>query len=155
MFTLLLGLHSGLRWLALAALAAAWLRAVYAWRKGAPFMRYDGFLRTAAVQILQLQMVVGYILYFYSPLVQLFWRDPAAALANSSVWFFGALHITLMTTALIIVSAGEALAKRIQEDRARFARFGIASGIALGLILIAIPWPFSPLATRPLLRGIF
>jgi hypothetical protein len=155
MFTVLLGLHSALRWLALAALTAGFLRAGYAWRTGAPFTRYDGFVRTAAVQFLQLQMVVGYILYFYSPLVRLFWRDPASALAHSSVWFFGAVHITLMTLAVIIATAGEALAKRIQEDRARFARFAIATGLALGLILIAIPWPFSPLAARPFFRGIF
>lgn len=155
MFTLLLGLHSGLRWLALAALVLGCLRALYAWRRAAPFTRYDGALRTAVVQILQLQMVVGYVLYFYSPLVRLFWRDPGSALAHSSVWFFGAVHITLMTLAVIIATAGEALAKRVQEDRARFARFAIATGLALGLILIAIPWPFSPLAARPFFRGIF
>jgi hypothetical protein len=155
MFTAMLAVHSALRWLALAALAAGCLRAVYAWRRGAAFARYDGALRTAAVQLLQLQMVVGYVLYFYSPLVRLFWRDPAAALGQISVWFFGALHITLMTLAVIAATSGEALAKRVPDDRARFARFAAASGIALGLILIAIPWPFSPLATRPLLRGIF
>jgi hypothetical protein len=155
MFTLLLGLHSLLRWLVALSLLASVVRGTYAWRKGAPFTRYDGALRTAAVQLLQFQMVVGYILYFYSPLVRLFWRDPSAALGQTPVWFFGALHITLMTLAVIVVSAGEALAKRVSEDRARFARFATGAGLGLGLILIAIPWPFSPLATRPFFRGIF
>ncbi|MBK6997231.1 MAG: hypothetical protein IPH31_20790 [Lewinellaceae bacterium] len=56
-----------------------------------------------------------------------------------------------MTVAITLISIGSSLAKRDSEDRKRFKALFIYYSLALLIILVAIPWPFSPLAQRPYL----
>jgi predicted membrane channel-forming protein YqfA (hemolysin III family) len=85
-----------------------------------------------------------------SPVVKGFW-DERSFQWNDSL-FFALVHIGLMTTAIVLITIGSALAKKAPEDRQKFNMVFTYYGIALLIILLAIPWPFSPLAQRPLLR---
>ena len=55
--------------------------------------------------------------------------------------------------ALVILAAERArmLSKRATDERTKQMRIVVFYGIGLLLILVAIPWPFSPLAQRPYL----
>lgn len=66
--------------------------------------------------------------------------------------FFGMIHSLLMLVAIIVITFGSALAKRKTTDREKFKTMLYWFSIALIIILIAIPWPFSPLANRPYFR---
>jgi drug/metabolite transporter (DMT)-like permease len=61
-------------------------------------------------------------------------------------------HFILMLTSVMVVTIGSALAKRKPAGREKFKIMLIWFAIALFIILIAIPWPFSTFANRPYLR---
>jgi uncharacterized membrane protein AbrB (regulator of aidB expression) len=58
----------------------------------------------------------------------------------------------MMTIAIILITIGAAMAKRETDDKKQYRIIFQYFTIALLLILIAIPWPFSPLAQRPFIR---
>jgi hypothetical protein len=66
--------------------------------------------------------------------------------------FFGILHLLFMLTAIVLITIGSAKAKRMPTDEEKFKTMLTWYSIGLIIILIAIPWPFSPLASRPYFR---
>jgi hypothetical protein len=61
-------------------------------------------------------------------------------------------HVACMTLAIVVLTLGSALAKRRVTDTGKFRAMALWFTAALLLILMAIPWPFSPFAQRPYLR---
>jgi hypothetical protein len=57
-----------------------------------------------------------------------------------------------MFIAVIVITIGSAKAKRAATHRAKYRVMLTWYAIALLILFIAIPWPFSPLAGRPLIR---
>jgi hypothetical protein len=57
-----------------------------------------------------------------------------------------------MFVAIVLITIGSAKAKRKSNDTQKFKTMLIWFSIALLIIFIAIPWPFSPLANRPYIR---
>jgi hypothetical protein len=94
--------------------------------------------------------MIGMILYFQSPGIKYFLKNASSAGAEYS--FFGMIHSSLMLVAIIIVTIGSAMAKRKETDKAKFKTMLLWYSLALVIIFIAIPWPFSPFANRPYLR---
>jgi hypothetical protein len=92
------------------------------------------------------------ILYTQSPIIKYFWNDFKQASTSLDTVFFGLIHLILMLIAIVILTIGSALAKRQETDEQKFRTMLVWFSIALLLIFVAIPWPFSPLANRPLLR---
>jgi hypothetical protein len=57
-----------------------------------------------------------------------------------------------MLIAIVLITIGSAVAKLKTVQENKFKTMLIWFSIALVIIFIAIPWPFSPLANRPYLR---
>jgi predicted membrane channel-forming protein YqfA (hemolysin III family) len=95
-------------------------------------------------------LLLGFILYFKSPVAQGFWADKSFRWTDNL--FFGMVHFAMMTIAIILITIGAAMAKRETDDKKQYRIIFQYFTIALLLILIAIPWPFSPLAQRPFIR---
>jgi hypothetical protein len=57
-----------------------------------------------------------------------------------------------MTLAITCITIGASVAKRQDAAVKKFRSITLWYALALLLILIAIPWPFSPLAHRPYIR---
>jgi len=66
--------------------------------------------------------------------------------------FFKYIHLILMVLAIVVITIGSARAKRMTTAAAKYHTMLIWFAIALVIIFIAIPWPFSFLATRPYIR---
>ncbi|HOY05808.1 MAG TPA: hypothetical protein PLO67_10430 [Saprospiraceae bacterium] len=143
-------IHSVMRWLILIVL----LWAVFTGWEGRTFKRpfrvSDRIAVSAASVLSHVQLLLGFWLYMESPVVKGFWNERSFHWNDSL--FFALVHFGLMTTAIVLITIGSALAKRDMEDRKKFSTVFRYYGIALLIILLAIPWPFSPLAQRPLLR---
>jgi hypothetical protein len=58
----------------------------------------------------------------------------------------------MMLTAIVLITLGSAKAKRKATGLEKFRTTAIWLSIGLLLILLSIPWSFSPLIHRPLLR---
>jgi hypothetical protein len=97
--------------------------------------------------------MIGCILYFTSPVIKQLFGNFKEAASYKEPTFFGIIHLSLMLTAIIVITIGSALAKRKTVDRDKFRTMLQWFSIALIIILIAIPWPFSLFANRPLFRS--
>ena len=154
MGSFVLPLHSLFRWLVLSGLIYTILRAGMALRSRRSFTRTDEALRHWTATIAHIQLVIGCILYFTSPLVKLFFSHfKGGSIARRELTFFGVVHVSLMFMAIVVITIGSALARRKEADRDKFRTLLLWFSIALVLLFIAIPWPFSPFAGRPLFRN--
>ncbi|THD34026.1 hypothetical protein [uncultured Flavobacterium sp.] len=145
-------LHSTLRWLVLISLIVALYKAYRGYFQKTAFTKTDNAIRHWTATIAHLQLMIGMTLYFQSPIIKYFLKNFSAAKENFDLLFFGLIHSTLMLIAVIIITIGSAMAKRKTLDNEKFKTMLIWYGLALFLIFIAIPWPFSPFANRPYFR---
>jgi hypothetical protein len=153
MYLVLLAIHSLIRWFVLLSLLFALYRAFRGWLLNKTYVKLDDNSRVAATEAAQLQMVIGLWLYFISPVVHYFLHNFKDAVHERQIRFFGMEHITMMLTAIILISIGSEKAKRKITDRKKFKTMAIWFTIALLIILTSIPWSFSPLTSRPLFRA--
>lgn len=147
--------HSLLRWLVLSSLLYAIYRAYTGYTSNRPFTSSDNAARHWTATFAQIQMLLGILLYTQSALIKYFWRNFSEAIHQQEITFFALMHIILMVIATVTLTVGSATAKRKDTDEEKFKTMLIWFIIALIIIFIAIPWPFSPLANRPLFRAVF
>lgn len=152
MYPVWLFIHSLLRWLVVISLIISIYRAYRGLNAHATFTLADDRWRHWTATIAHIQLIVGVTLYIQSPIIKYFWQDAGYAIHNTDNAFFALLHITLMVTAIVVLTVGSALAKRKPTDKEKFKTMLVWFSIAAGIIFIAIPWPFSPLANRPYIR---
>ena len=102
---------------------------------------------------LHLQLLLGVLLLFISPLALAAWADMGAAMKVRPMRFFSVEHTTMMIVALVVAQMGAVRARKA-IDAARAARTTLVfGGISLLIILAAIPWPFMGEIARPWLRS--
>lgn len=152
MYDYVLTAHSWLRWVVLIAGLFAVVRAVAGWSGRRPWMRLDeraGFWFTLS---LDLQMLLGLILYLaLSPITRAAMGDFGAAMRSSGLRFWAVEHVFGMIVAIVFAHAGRARTRKLTESIARHKVAAICFVLALLAVLISIPWPGMPNG-RPLLR---
>ncbi|MFT3749562.1 MAG: hypothetical protein QM768_14645 [Agriterribacter sp.] len=116
-------------------------------------MPADNKIRTIAVTLVHIEVVVGLWLYFISPLISNFISSFKESVHVKDIRFFGMEHSIMMLVAAVIITIGSAKAKRKKTDIEKFKSLAIWFTIGLLIILISIPWPFSPMAARPWFRS--
>jgi Na+-driven multidrug efflux pump len=144
--------HSITRWILLTGLITVILTSYYGYRKSKTYSVTDNAIRHWTATVAHLQLIIGILLYSKSPVIQYFWHHSKEAISDLNTTFFALIHITIILSAIVLITIGAALAKRKQDDKSKFTTQLLWFSIALLLIIIAIPWPFSPLASRPYFR---
>lgn len=152
MYSTLLVLHTFARWLVLVFLVYSIYRAFVGYFGDRTFSKVDNAFRHWTATVAHIQLMIGIILYTQSPIIKAFWSNTDTASVNLDLSFYGILHIALMLSAIVVLTIGSALAKRKPTDRAKFKTMLVWFSLALIVIFIAIPWPFSPLSSRPYFR---
>jgi hypothetical protein len=98
-----------------------------------------------------IQLSLGLVLYFANS-----WfgrlKDLGNNMKDANNRFFTMEHALLMITAWILVHVGVTSVKRAPTPPAKYKRSLIFFGLAILIILAAIPWPFREAIARPLLR---
>lgn len=143
-----LALHSLVRWFVLISLLYALYRAYSGLFSKRAFSQLDNATRYWTAAIAHIQLVLGLWLYFISPIIEYFLHTYGDVVHQREVRFFGMEHSTTMLAAIVLITIGSAKAKRKQVDRDKYKAIAIWFTCAIVLILISIPWPFSPLANR-------
>lgn len=152
MYSGLLYFHSLFRWLVLILLVAAIFRAANGLLKRRAFGKTDNALRHWTATAGHIQLVLGILLYINSPVIRFFFRETKQALQHSETTFFSIIHSVLMLLAVVVLTVGSAMAKRRHSDAEKFKTMLWWFLLTFFILMIAIPWPFSPLANRPYLR---
>lgn len=153
MHQILLSLHSINRWLVLLSLLYSIFLAARGRLQHLQFTAHANFVRHVTATISQVQLLLGLSLYMISPVVKYAVAESYAGNLVSEHVFFKYIHIWLMATSVVLITLGSAKAKRMQTDGQKFSTMLFWFSAALLVILIAIPWPFSPLVNRPFLRS--
>lgn len=144
-------IHDLLRWLVLVFAIWAIVSAISGLSSKREYVASDkksGFFFMLSMDI---QLLIGLILYFAGP-----WFNSLKHLGDSMkdpyIRFFTMEHSLMMIIAWLLVHIGVSAVKKAATSRAKFKRGLIYYGIALLLILAAIPWPFREAIARPLFR---
>ena len=150
MHTALLFAHSWVRWILLIVVAFVMVRSLIGLLNQSSYKSLDKTLAQVFFWILNIQFILGIILYAgVSPVTQAAFSDMGAAMKESAIRFYVAEHLV---TALLAIGAGHfgiARAKRMEADKQKHLFMFIGSALCLALILAVIPWPNLPYG-RPL-----
>lgn len=142
-----------MRWAVLAAFIYAAVVGVRGWQNPRAFTKRDARVVSSAVGLAHLQLLLGFILYELSPIVDYFWKNKSEGMTDIQLFFFPVVHLTLACGAVILVTIGGALVKRAETDAQKFRTTAFYFVSALVLILCAIPWPVVSWVNRPFWRG--
>lgn len=151
MYSLVLALHSWIRWLALAAGIGATIVPLTDRSASLPSSRADrwGLFLVTSVD---LQLLLGLLLYFVaSPNMQAIRSDFGAAMRDPTARFWAVEHLTMMMVAVILVHVGRVLARKAKSPAAKRTRMLVCFGLATLLMIGGTPWPGFR-AGRPLFR---
>ncbi len=154
MYPILLTVHSLFRWAVLISLLYALYRGYKGWLSGGAFSGLDDNVRHITATIAHVQLLIGFVLYWLSPLAIYFRNYLKEGMGQREIRFFGMEHPAMMFIAIVVLSIGSSLSKRKPEARQKFKTMALWFSFALLIILLSIPWPFSPLTGRPLFRSL-
>ncbi len=141
MYTGLLHTHNMFRWLVLITLVLAVLFALVGWFGKKEWAKKDNITGLLLTIFMDIQFLVGIILYaFVSPITKAAFADFGAAMKNADLRFYAVEHILLMVIALVLIHIGRSKSKKAAAPWKKHRTSAIFYGIALVLILAAIPW---------------
>lgn len=146
MLTGLLHTHSLLRYILLIFILISIFKSFSGWFNKKPYLPGDKKAALFTLISAHLQLVVGLILYFLSPTVKAGLADMGAAMKDPGLRFWSVEHISMMLIAIILITIGYAAAKRGKDDEAKHKKIAIFFLLAIVVIFIAIPWPWSAIS---------
>lgn len=128
--------HSGIAYLALIFLLIAIINAFAGLSGKKPFTEKDKKIGLFALIFCHIQLLLGIILYFTSPMVQSF----SVAMKDSTLRLYALEHPLINVIAIAIITIGWSKHKKAEGDQAKFKKFAIFYTIGLVLILSRLPW---------------
>lgn len=148
---IILVLHNLLRWAVLLFGLWAIFSAMYGIANKKNYTAADNKRSFFFMLSCDIQLIIGLILYYTNG-----WLDKLKDLGNNmkdaNNRFFTMEHGVLMIIAIILIHAGRVSVKKATTPTAKHKRTLLFFGLAMVLILAAIPWPFREAIARPLLR---
>lgn len=128
--------HSGWAYIALLALVVAIVIAVLGLQGKKEFTAQNRKISLFALIAIHVQLLVGFILYFVSPLgFQSFGQMKDAALRLTSLE-----HPLLNVIAIVLITIGWSQHKKLNTSEAKFKKIATFYGLGLVLILLRLPW---------------
>ena len=92
----------------------------------------------ALLGLTHLQLLLGLILYFISPITNAAFADMKAAMKNDWQRYFAVEHIAMMLIAVVLIQLGRTLSKRSVDDNAKHKKVAIYTTLAVLLILASL-----------------
>ena len=139
MYTGLQHTHSGLAYLALLALVLVIIWALVGALSGRDFQEKDRKIALIAFILCHIQLLVGLILYFVSPLGYSLLAG-GGAMADATARLTALEHPLINILAIVLVSVGFIRAKKLESSTAKFRSIYMLYAVGLVLILSRVPW---------------
>ena len=140
LYNALLHTHSVGRWVVLLLLIFAILNSLIAGNR--PYIRTDNRLGLLLTISADLMLVVGLILWYYSPVgLNAIRNNNGISGMDQSTRFFALEHFAGMLIAIILMHIGKAQGRKAISDKAKHRRTMIFYLIALLIVIASIPWP--------------
>lgn len=136
MYNTILSVHSLLAYAALGLLFIATVNAILGLTSKGLFKPKDRTISLFALIVCHMQLLVGLILYFVSPLgLESFGQMKEAALRLTSLE-----HPLINIIALVVITIGWSKHKKEESNNGKFKKITIFYSIGLLLILSRLPW---------------
>jgi NADH:ubiquinone oxidoreductase subunit 2 (subunit N) len=139
MYTGLQHAHSGLAYLVLTALIVVIFLMLIGSLSGREFTEKDRKIALIAFILSHVQLLLGLILYFVSP-VGLSLLQGGGAMSDSAARLTALEHPLINIVAIVLITIGYSRAKKAQTSRAKFRSIYMLYAVGLVLILSRIPW---------------
>jgi uncharacterized membrane protein YozB (DUF420 family) len=141
-YLIVVNLHSILRWVIglLALLSIVRAANGLSFKRG--YTQTDSKINLWFSSTIEIQVLLGIVLFFTSSLTTTALQDFGSAMGNSAQRFFAVEHVLGMVVAMIVAHIGRAMIKKGVDARAKHRRTILWVAITMVIILIAIPWPF-------------
>jgi uncharacterized protein YacL len=141
MYATLLSVHNLLRWAVLLGGLYAITKSVLGIMHKRDFTKQENLSHALFVGFCHLQLLLGLILYFISPVVdQALANGMGAAMKDPASRFVAVEHISTMIIAIVLIQVGRTLSKKQTEAMAKHKKAVVFFSIGLILILSRIPW---------------
>ena len=151
MYDIVLGAHSWLRWGVVLLGFLTVLRAIGGWQQRKPWTPGDERMGLLFMIALDLQVVLGLLLYFvYSPYTALAMDDFGAAMRSPDLRFWAVEHVFGALVGVALLHIGRARVRKAADALRKHRTAAIFFALALIAIAAAVPWPGTPHA-RPLI----
>jgi hypothetical protein len=141
MYSIVLEIHSLIRWIYLAGIMAAAFRAWYGWRGKRAWIKLDDYLSLSLTIVADVQMLSGILLYLvFSPKTTGIWSDFYTTFYKASFQYFGVYHLFMMLVSVFLLHLLRKLNHSAAYDIIKFKRSLILVLLALMVTILAIPW---------------
>jgi hypothetical protein len=134
MLDLLLLTHSVVRYFILIFLLVVIVRSFSGWQKNADYTGLDDRMSLWLFILTHTQLLVGFLLYFVSPLVIF----SGASMKDSIARYWLVEHNTMMLIAIVLITMARISAKKMADAVAKHKRLFIFNALALIIIVAAI-----------------
>lgn len=152
MHTVLLGLHSLIRWAVLVFGVLAAARGISGWARRAPWTATDERLGFWAVMSMDLQALLGILLYIrFLTVTDSSFHNWGFVMRDPMFRFFTVEHVVIMIMALALLHVARVRIRRTAEPVAKHRTAAILISLSMILVIVGIPWPWLSYG-RPLLR---
>jgi len=132
--------HSGVAYLVLIFLFIAIVNAIIGLSSKKQFTEKDRKLGLVALIFSHIQLLLGLILYFVSPMVQTLNGNMGEVMKNSTLRLYGVEHPLINIIAIVLITIGWSKHKKATTSENKFKKFAIFYTLGLILILSRIPW---------------
>lgn len=136
MYTGLQHAHSFIAYAVLILLAVAAINGILGVASKKAFKAGDRKLALFALIFTHVQLLIGLILYFVSPMVQSF----SVAMKDSALRLYALEHPLINIIAVVLITIGWSSHKKKTDDTSKFKSFAVFYTLGLILILSRIPW---------------
>ena len=138
----ILKIHSFLRWALLLLMIVSIVKAAMSLSGKTPYTPNDRKRTLFTMIAAHLQLIIGVVLYLTSPIVQLARSNMASAMKDTALRYWTVEHISMMIIAIVFITIGNIRSKKMDTDAGIYKQILIWFGLALLIILVAMPWPF-------------
>ena len=131
MYPTILEIHSILRYVIFVLIAVLIIKHLAGWLNRSPFLKFDNILSTVTVSTIHLQLIIGLVLYFISPLVSF----KGQVMQNEVMRYYTVEHIFMMLIAVVLFTVGRVKLKK-KEDPVIKHREGFVYNMTGVLIIV-------------------
>ncbi|MEW5676669.1 hypothetical protein ABGT15_10175 [Flavobacterium enshiense] len=136
MYEIIQKAHSGVAYLALTVLVVAVINALLGYTSKKAFTDKDRKIALFALIFCHIQLLLGLILYFVSPMG----FDVLGEMSDSLLRKTSLEHPLTNILAIALITVGWSTHKKQQTDQAKFTKIALFYFIGLVLLLAMIPW---------------
>ncbi|MFC2114195.1 cytochrome B [Bacteroidota bacterium] len=134
MYKIILTSHSHFRYILLLLLVIVFIKSVYSFFRKKNYSKLDNGLNLSLMITFHIQLLIGFTLYFISPMVQF----GSETMSNSVLRYWTFEHLLMMLVAVILITVNRVGLKHVSEDRNKHRRIMIQTGIVIVFVFGAL-----------------